>query len=65
MGIDMVGLVALGVFVLTPPVLTVLGARRRGLALPRAVVAGVFFPITWTVWYLRDEHPYRRADGSF
>ena len=25
------------------------------------VLAGLFFPVTWTIWYLRDERPYRRT----
>lgn len=45
---------------LTLPTLTAIGARRRGQNLPGAVVAGLFFPITWTVWYLHDEHPFQR-----
>ena len=40
-------------------VLTGLGARRRGVATPRAVLAGLSFPVTWTVWYVVDEEPYR------
>ena len=39
--------------------LTALGAHRRGLAIPLAAVTGVLFPVTWTVWYVRDERPYR------
>jgi hypothetical protein len=39
--------------------LTALGAHRRGLAIPLAAVAGLLFPVTWTVWYVRDERPYR------
>ncbi len=39
--------------------LTIAGARRRGQHLPVAVIAGIFFPVAWTVWYLRDEQPYR------
>jgi hypothetical protein len=39
--------------------LTALGAHRRGLAIPLAAVTGILFPITWTVWYVRDERPYR------
>lgn len=42
-------------------ILTGLGAHRRGLAAPPASLAGLFFPITWIVWYLRDEHPYSHA----
>ena len=56
-----VGLLAIAAITLPLPVLTGLGAHRRGLAIPLVVLAGVFFPVTWTVWYLRDEHPYRRA----
>lgn len=48
------------VLLLVPLSLTALGARRRGNGLLAAAVAGLFFPVTWTVWYLRDEHPYRR-----
>ena len=40
--------------------LTTIGARRRGRGLMVALLAGLLFPITWVVWYLRDEHPYRR-----
>ncbi|MFA6576515.1 MAG: hypothetical protein WCS84_13925 [Nocardioides sp.] len=39
-------------------VLTALGEGRRGARALTAVVAGVFFPVTWTVWYVRDERPY-------
>lgn len=41
--------------------LTALGARRRGRSVASSVLAGVFFPVAWTVWYLRDEHPYDRT----
>lgn len=41
--------------------LTGLGAHRRGLAALPASLAGLFFPVTWTVWYLRDERPYHHA----
>lgn len=54
------GLLLLAVVVLPLVVLTALGARRRGRALPQAVLAGLFFPVTWVAWYVRDEHPYRR-----
>ena len=43
-------------------VLTAVGARRRGSAVLRAAVAGLVFPVTWTVWYVRDEHPYAAHD---
>ena len=56
-----VGFLVAAAVVLPLPVLTALGARRRGLTAPRAAVAGLFFPVTWTVWYVRDEHPYRRT----
>jgi hypothetical protein len=42
-------------------VLTALGARRRGAGLPLVALAGSAFPVTWTVWYLRDQRPYRRT----
>ncbi len=42
-------------------ILTGLGAHRRGWRALPASLAGLFFPVTWTVWYLRDERPYRRA----
>ena len=45
---------------LPPIAVTAVGARRRGLAWPVAVLAGVAFPVTWGVWYVRDEHPYRQ-----
>ncbi|MGZ6801298.1 MAG: hypothetical protein ACXVGR_15995 [Mycobacteriaceae bacterium] len=38
--------------------LTAAGERRRGTGIGIALAAGFFFPIAWTVWYLRDEHPY-------
>jgi hypothetical protein len=39
-------------------VLTGVGQRKRGAHPMTAVVAGLLFPVTWTVWYVRDEHPY-------
>lgn len=57
-----VGVVVLAsLSLVTLSTLTALGARRRGRGLAVAILTGVFFPITWTVWYLRDEHPYQRA----
>lgn len=38
---------------------TATGERRRGHGVALALTAGLFFPVTWVVWYLRDEHPYR------
>jgi len=40
---------------------TAAGARRRGAGVPLAALAGLVFPVTWTVWYLHDERPYRRT----
>jgi hypothetical protein len=48
--------------VLSLVVLTVLGARRRGHADRQSWFAGFLFPVTWTIWYVRDERPYRRVD---
>jgi hypothetical protein len=45
--------------VLALMVLTARGAGRRGSAVLPASLAGLFFPVTWVVWYVRDEHPYR------
>jgi hypothetical protein len=55
-----VALFVLAAVMLALQVLTGLGARRRGVATSRAVLAGLFFPVTWTVWYGVDEMPYRR-----
>lgn len=41
-----------------PAVLTGMGQRRRGSGPAVALVAGAFFPVTWAVWYVADEHPY-------
>jgi hypothetical protein len=43
--------------------LTVVGARQRGAGAAFAAVAGLCFPVTWTVWYLSDR-PVRHASGS-
>lgn len=51
-------LVALAVALGVPAVLTGTGQRRRGSGLAVALVAGAFFPVTWAVWYVADEHPY-------
>jgi len=56
-----VGVVGLALVVLAFGALTAVGARRRGVGVPLAVVAGLFFPVTWTAWYLRDQRPYQRA----
>ena len=54
---------ALGGMLLACMGLTASGQRRRGHGIALTVAAGIFFPITWAVWYLRDERPYtvRRA----
>jgi hypothetical protein len=44
---------------LAMPVLTCLGARRRGAGVAAALGAAIVFPVTWAVWYARDERPYR------
>ncbi len=44
--------------VLLPPVaLTAVGAGHRGQPWHRAALSGLFFPATWTIWYVRDERP--------
>jgi hypothetical protein len=57
-----VGLVFLASVALALAILTGLGAHRRGLTIPLSALVGLVFPATWAVWYLRDEHPYRRAN---
>ena len=44
-------------------VLTAIGARRRGNRTALALLAGLAYPITWAIWYVRDEHPYTRQVG--
>jgi hypothetical protein len=46
---------AAGAVVLALAGLTAVGERRRGHGTGVAVVAGLFFPVTWVAWYLRDE----------
>ena len=36
--------------------LTAAGSRRRGRGLGLATLAGLFFPVTWVMWYLADHH---------
>lgn len=52
-------LVVVGVGVVGIGVLTGLGARQRGQSHVAASLAGIAFPVTWIVWYVRDTHPYR------
>jgi hypothetical protein len=40
--------------------LTAWGARRRGQRWRFACVSGLFFPLTWAIWYMVDE----RAAGG-
>ena len=35
-------------------VLTGVGSRRRNDSWPVSVASGVFFPVAWTAWYVRD-----------
>ena len=56
-----VSAVVIGIIVLAVVTLTAAGSRRRGTGISLAVVAGLCFPITWVVWYLRDQRPYRRT----
>jgi hypothetical protein len=44
-------------------VLTAIGARRRGNRIALTLLAGLAYPVTWVVWYVRDEHPYMRPVG--
>jgi hypothetical protein len=44
-----------------PAALTFVGHHKRGNGIASAVVAAIFFPVAWAVWYVRDEHPYRAA----
>jgi hypothetical protein len=59
------GITLLGLLVLVLPTLTAVGARRRGAGIPLTVLAGVCFPVTWVVWYVRDEHPYQGENRAF
>lgn len=62
---DLIAVVVIGVAALAAVMgLTAVGARRRGRGPAVAVLAGVLFPITWAVWYLRDERPYEREHAS-
>lgn len=47
-------LVALIVVTAGLAALTGAGERRRGGTLPVCVCAAIFFPVTWTSWYVRD-----------
>jgi hypothetical protein len=51
----------LGAVLLGCVTLTAVGQRRRGHGVALTVAAGIFFPVTWAVWYLRDERASNRA----
>lgn len=53
------GVLVMGTVLLALMSVTATGERKRGRGVGLALVAGLFFPITWTVWYLLDERPYR------
>ncbi len=55
--------IAVAVAVLLGPLaaMTAHGAQRRGNGAWIAALSGLFFPVTWVVWYLRDEHPYAQS----
>ena len=36
--------------------LTARGARRRGQRWRSAWLSGLFFPLSWVIWYVVDEH---------
>jgi hypothetical protein len=50
--------VVVAILFLPLALLTALGSRARGASLAGVLVSAVFFPVAWTVWYLKDEHPY-------
>ncbi|GAA3520241.1 hypothetical protein [Nocardioides daeguensis] len=56
-----VAVVVLALGLLALALLTGIGERRRGAGGAVVVVAGLFFPLAWLVWHLRDEQPYRRG----
>jgi hypothetical protein len=50
------GVAAVGAAVVVTLVgLTGAGSRRRGAPIPVSTIAGLFFPVTWVAWYVRDE----------
>lgn len=64
-GVDVVALViasyVLGSVLLTCVLLTGLSAFRRGSTMLPAVLAGAFFPLAWTLWFVVDERPVPHA----
>jgi hypothetical protein len=61
--VGLLALLAVLAVALLLAVLTALGAHERGQSIALSAVAGAFFPVTWAVWYMRDEHPYRKVHG--
>ncbi len=60
----MVGTVALalaGAVLLGLALLTGAGQKRRGGSAPVVWASGACFPVTWLVWYFRDERPFARS----
>lgn len=57
-----VSVAVLGLALVTLVVTTAVGSRRRGARGILPVLAGIVFPLTWVVWYLRDLPP-REAGG--
>lgn len=55
--------VVLGAVALALGLLTAVGSHARGQNPGLALVTGLFFPVTWTVWYFRDERPYGRPSA--
>jgi hypothetical protein len=51
------GSIGLGLLMLVA--LTAIGGTRRGLRPIWSALAGVAFPVTWAVWYIRDRQPAR------
>ncbi|WP_296604185.1 hypothetical protein [Nocardioides sp.] len=47
-------LLAVAAVVIALIALTAVGQRRRGGGLAVAAIAGVFFPVAWVAWYVRD-----------
>ena len=52
--------------VLVLGVLTGVGSRHRGARWSLAMVSGLFFPVTWVAWYVRDQRPFthHRVGGT-
>jgi hypothetical protein len=44
--------------------LTASGSRRRGAGPWSAAIGGVFFPVTWVIWYVRDAQGSEHQGGA-